>query len=144
MAIDNLKDFSIQWVLFGLLFFSLLAFATTFIYDNNPGSLGDAGDNLGRYQSDINSNLYQVEDDSDILLNITSENNPEVSDLGSKDSVATSFGIMGSAKTFLDSSKLFMGWIFTGTAGQMLVAVFVGMFGLLSLYFITKWIRNGL
>jgi len=111
---------------------------------NNPGSLGDAGDNLGRYQSDINSNLYQVEDDSDILLNITSENNPEVSDLGSKDSVATSFGIMGSAKTFLDSSKLFMGWIFTGTAGQMLVAVFVGMFGLLSLYFITKWIRNGL
>jgi len=37
----------------------------------------------------------------------------------------------------------FMGWIITGTAGKMLVSIFLGMFGLMALYFITKWIRQG-
>jgi len=40
--------------------------------------------------------------------------------------------------------KLFMGWIITGDAGKVLVSIFVGMFGILSIYFITKWIRNGI
>jgi len=144
MAAENLKDFSIQWVLFGLLFFSLLAFGTTFIYNNAPGTLGDSGDKLSAYQTQIGNNLYEVENSSNELLNISSQNNPEVSDQGSKDSVATSYGLMGGAKSFLDSSKLFIGWVFVGTPGKMLVSIFVGMFGLLSIYFITKWIRNGL
>ena len=144
MAVENLKDFAIQWTLFGLLFFSLLAFATTFIYNNNPGALGDEGDKLGIYQTDMEGKLLIIEDSSNNLLNISAQNDPEVSDQGSKDSVATSYGIMGTSKTFLDSTKLFMGWIFTGTAGKMLVSIFVGMFGLLSVYFITKWIRNGI
>lgn len=143
MAIDNLKDFSIQWVLFGLLFFSLLAFATTFIYNNNAGALGTAGDKLDIYQTDMQGNLVATSADTEVLLNLTAQNNPEVSNLGSKDSVATSYGIFGTAKTFLSSSRLFMGWIIEGMSGQILISVFFGMFGLLSLYFITKWIRSG-
>ena len=143
MAIDNLKDFSIQWITFGLLFLCLLTFATYFTAQNNPSALGPEGDKLSAYQTDIQSNLITVEGSSNALLNISAQNNPEVSDLGSKDSVATSYGIMGIARTIIGSMKLFFGWIFTGTSGLIIISIFVGVFGLTALYFITKWIRNG-
>lgn len=34
MAQDSIKDFALTWVLFGLLFISLLTFSINFIYDN--------------------------------------------------------------------------------------------------------------
>jgi len=144
MAVENLKDFSMQWVMFGLLFFSLLTFSITFMYNNSPDALGTSGDKLNDYSLDIKSKLYAVEPDSNTLLNISSQNDPEVSNLGSKDSVATSYGIMGISRTFLESSKGFFGWIIEGDAGKLLISIFVGMFGLVSIYFITKWIRNGI
>jgi len=144
MAADSLKDFGVEWVMIGLLFFSLISFATTFMFNNNPGGLGTAGDKLDMYSSNISGNLLLTESDSNTLLNISSQNNPEVSNLGSMDSVATSYGIMGIAKNFMQSVKLFTGWIITGTAGEMLSSVFTGLFGLLSVCFIIKWIRNGI
>lgn len=143
MASDNIKDFSIQWVLFGLLFFSLLSFAVSFTFYNNQDALGTSGAVFETSREAIGEKLIATEDSSNILLNITSETNPEVSDLGSRDSVATSYGTTGTAKGFFETSKVFMGWILTGTSGQILISVFSGMFGLLALYFIIKAVRNG-
>ena len=36
MADDNLKDFTLSWILLGLLSFCLMTFATTFMFANNP------------------------------------------------------------------------------------------------------------
>lgn len=144
MADTNIKDFSVNWVLFGLLFFCLLTFAITFIFDNNPGGLGDSQSMFDDTASSMSGRLLNLPGDADVLLNITSETNPEISDLGSRDSVATSYGTMGTAKGFLESSKIFMGWVLTGTAGELLVTVFGGLFGLVSLYWIIKYIRNGI
>lgn len=144
MAIDNLKDFSVQWVLLGLLFFCMLVFTITFMFNNSPNALRDSGDKFETYSTGIKSKLLLVEDDSNSLLNITAQNNPEVSDQGSKDSVATSYGLMGTSKSFLESSKSFIGWMFTGDSGKMLISIFSGLFGISSIYFITKWIRNGI
>lgn len=144
MAVDNLKEFSMQWIMAGLLFFSLLTFTISFMFNNSPDALGDSGDKFDTYATGMRSKLVQVEGDANSLLNISSQTNPEVSDQGSKDSVATSYGIMGSSKTFLDSSKQFLGWMFTGDSGKVLISLIGGIFGLVSLYFITKWIRNGI
>ncbi len=88
--------------------------------------------------------LLEVEDDSNILLNISSQSDPEVSDLGSKDSVATSYKMMGSSRSFLQSAKVFMAWILTGAAGKIILTVFVGLFGARGLYLLYKLIRNGI
>ena len=133
-----------QWIMFGLLFFSLLTFTMLFMFNNSPDALGTSGDKFDTYSSDIKSKLVMVVEDSNSLLNISAQNDPEVSNLGSKDSVATAYGITGISRSFLSSMKLFMGWIITGDAGKVLVSIFVGMFGILSIYFITKWIRNGI
>ena len=143
MADDNLKDFSVNWIMFGLLFFCLITFAVSFMYYNNPIGLGDSQDVFDNAASGVQGNLVSLPDDSDTLLNITAKTNPEVSDLGSRDSIATSYGITGVSQGFFTKTKIFMGWVLTGTAGQILIGVFSGLFGLLSIYFITKWIRAG-
>lgn len=143
MPPQNLKEFNNEWILFGLLFFCLMTFATIFMVENNEDGLGSSKDKLDAYSSDVQSKLITIEGDSDSLLNISAQNDPEISFQGSKDSVATSYGMFGNSKKFMDSFKLFLGWIITGTAGQMLVSIFVGMFALTGLYFITKWIRQG-
>ena len=143
MANENLKEFSIQWILFGLLFFCLISFAISFSFYNNPNALGDSENVFESSQQAIGLKLIATEDSANLLLNITSETNPEVSDLGSRDSVATSYGTTGSAKGFFETTKIFMGWVLTGTSGQILISVFTGMFGLTALFFIIKSIRQG-
>lgn len=144
MAPTNLKEFSVDWVMFGLLFFCLLTFAITFMFYNNPSGLGSSGDILNESRINIQSNLISLPNESDALLNITSVTDPEASYLGSRDSIATTYGVTGSAKGFFTRTKIFMGWILTGASGQLLIGVFGGLFGLVSLYWITKWIRNGI
>lgn len=141
---DNLKDFAVMWVLFGLLFFALITFATTFMVHNNPEGLGENKDRFDTIQTRLSTNLRSVENSANTLSNITTQNNPEVSDLGSKDSVATSYGMKGIAKDFMLSFNLFFGWMFSGTAGVILITIFAGLFSMISLYFIIKWIRNGI
>ncbi len=144
MALDNLKDFNIQWVTISLLFFSLMTFTLFFMYNNSPDALGEYGDKFETTESGIQSKLIAVEGDSNTLLNVSSQNNPEVSDLGSKDSVGTSYGVYGSSKSFIDQIKLFMDWVLVGTASQVLISVMIGLFGMMGLYLIVKWIRSGI
>ena len=143
MADENLKDFSVNWILFGLLFFSLLTYSISFMFYNNPLGFGDSESMFSDSSDSINSELISVSNSSNSLLNISAETNPENSFLGSRDSVATSYGVAGTGKGFFESSKIFMGWVLTGTTGEILIAVFSGIIGFLSLYFITKWIRAG-
>lgn len=111
---------------------------------NNPIGLGDeASTQLGITSSNISTALFLLPEDSDALLNISANTNPTEGFLGSRDSVASSFGIMGVAKSFFTSSKTLISWVFSGAVGQMLLALFGGLFGIFSLYYITKWVRNG-
>lgn len=141
---DNLKDFTINWAIFGLLFISLLSFAIVFMANNNPNGLGDdATSILGSANGSTNSHLYEIESNSNELKNITSKTNPETSYLGSRDSVATSFKSVGSAQSFFNSSKTMIGWVFSGDTGQILISTFSGLIGFLVFYFGYKFIRSG-
>jgi len=143
MAVNNIKEFNIEWALFGLLFFCLMSFAVTFMFENNPDGLGSASGKFDNYSVATGNKLVAMESSANSLLNISAQNNPEVSDQGSKDSVATSYGLIGNAKSFLDKFKLFMGWVVTGPAGEMLVTVLVGMFSISALYWAYKSVRQG-
>ena len=141
MANNNLSDFTIQWLFFGLLFFCLLSFAVIFVANNNTTAFGTSADKFDA--SSIQSTLISSDNAIDPLLNITANTNPEVGDLGSRDSVAVSYGLKGSSKGFIESTQMFMGWIFTGTAGNIIISVFITIFSITSLYFIIKSIRTG-
>lgn len=144
MADENLKDFSISWVLVGLLFTCLLTFAITFMDNNNPNGLGDDMDYiLNKSQSDINSQLYLVDDDANEILNVTSQTNPETSFLGGRDSVSTSYSLRKTGVSNWEKLKIFVAWVFIGDIGKLLISVIGGILGLVSIYFITKLIRQG-
>jgi len=144
MAEDSLKDFTINWMLTGFLMFCLIAFATIFMYNNNPNGLGtDASTRLGDTYDGLNSQLLSSSVDADTLLNITSDTNPEVSDLGSRDSVSTSYEAKGSATNYWETGKMLISWVFSGSAGKMLLSVFAGIIGFLSYFYIMKHIRTG-
>jgi len=144
MSQDNLKEFTMDWVKGGLLLTCLLAFAITFMVANNEDGFGaDADSVLGNVYDDNSAGLTETPQDADTLLNITSNTNPEVSDLGSRDSVATSFSAVGSAKKTWTQSKALIGWVFSGDTGKLLLGVVGGLIGLLSYFFIYKHIRQG-
>jgi len=144
MAEDNLKDFTINWMIAGLLFFCLLAFAITFMYNNNPTGLSDGTDNMfNESYNGFSNRLLQSSEDSNTLLNVTSNTNPEISQLGSRDSVAVSYSAKGSATSYWDSSKKMISWVFAGTTGKILLGTIGGMIGFLSLFYIWRFIRNG-
>lgn len=145
MTDENLKDFGVSWVQYGVVLFCLITFATLFMASNNPIGLGnDASTQLGITGENLSSAIFKLPDDSDALLNISADTDPTEGYLGSRDSVATTYGIMDMGRIFFTSSKTLISWIFSGVVGQMLLAIFGGLFGLVSLYWITKWIRNGL
>ena len=94
--------------------------------------------------SNLSTKLLDVSDDSDAVLNITSNTNPEASDLGSRDSVASSFSSKETASGYWEGSKKMIGWVFSGDTVKMLLTVFSGIFGFLAFYYIVKFIRNGI
>ena len=144
MTGDTLKEFTINWILTGFLMFCLIAFATVFMYNNNPTGLGtDADTSITDTYSGLSSQLLSSPDDSDTLLNITANTNPEVSQLGSRDVVATSYEAKGSATSYWETSKTLISWVFSGTTGKMLISVFAGIIGFLSYFYISKHIRLG-
>lgn len=145
MAEESLKDFTSNWIIVGLLTFCLMSFTIAFMYNNNPLGLGDEAD--GKFETstqNLSNNLYEMETDSNSVLNITANTNPEASDLGSRDSVASAYKQKESAMGFFDSIKTFLSWILVGDLGKMLISVFGGIVGFAAVYFIVKWIRNGL
>ena len=143
MVDDNIRKFTVSWYLLGVLFFCLISFALTFMFNNNPTGLGDTKDIFESTQTGLSSKLFEVPPDSNALLNITAKTNPEESFLGSRDSVATAYGLTDTGQGFFESVKIFMDWTITGTAGKMLIAVFGGLFAIVSLLLIIKLIRTG-
>jgi hypothetical protein len=140
----NLKDFTINWIVTGFLMFCLIAFATVFMYNNNPDGLGtDASTRLQTTYTNLNSQLISSSEDADTLLNITANTNPEVSTLGSRDVVATSYEAKGSATNYWETGKMLISWVFSGTVGKMIMSVFAGIIGFLSYFYISKHIRTG-
>ena len=143
MAEENLKDFTTNLILGGFLMFCLLAFAITFVFNNNTAALdGGTGDIFSTSYDNISNNLYESSEDSNTLLNITSNTNPEISHLGSRDSVAVSFETKGSAISYFEKSKLLLSWVFSGTAGKILLGVIGGLLGFLSMFFIWRFVRG--
>ena len=146
MAMDNLKDFSLEWITFGMLFFSMVTFAILFTAANNPIALGDEARFFNDSKNSIQGKLSPVESSSNNLLNISKLTDPTESEQGSKDSVATSYGIMGIGKDMVDSTKVFASWIFgpnEDSNATLFISIFVAMFSIVSIYFITKWVRQG-
>ena len=71
MAEDNLKDFTVNWIITGLLLTCLLAFAITFMANNNPLGLGDDADYVfNNTYTNLNTQLLEVDTESNELLNI--------------------------------------------------------------------------
>ena len=141
---ENLKDFTVNWVIFGPLFTCLMAFTISFMANNNPIGLNDGSDDIfSTTYTSMNGSLYEIESDSDELLNITSKTNPEASYLGSRDTVGTAFGTYGTGKSFWSSSKQMISWVFTGDVGKILLTTLGGLIAFLGIYFIGKWIRTG-
>ena len=124
--------------------FCMITFTTIFFADNNSIGLGvEAAAQLGITENNLSSAIFQLPDDTDILLNVTANTNPTEGFLGSRDSVASSYGITDIASGFFTSMKTFLSWIFFGVVGQMLLVIFGGLFGLYSLYYVVKWVRTG-
>lgn len=143
MAIDNLKEYGVMWILGSLLFLAMITFATQFTSNNNPDALGDSQDKFDGFKANFTSKLVNVESEGNILLNISAESDPEVSNLGSRDSVASSYGITGSSGGFLNEIRRFFEWIIPDTPGTIIMSVVAGIFAFGAAYFITKWIRTG-
>jgi len=144
MVEDNLKDFTVNWAIFGLLFTCLMAFTISFMANNNPIGLNDgSSDIISSTYTSMNGSLYEIEPSSDELLNITAGTNPEASYLGSRDQVGTSYGTYSTGKSFWASSKQMIGWIFTGDVGKALITTLGGLIAFMGIYFITKWLRVG-
>jgi len=144
MAEEGMKDFTINFIIGGFLMTCLLIFSITFMYNNNPDGLNDGtGKVLNNSYNSFSSKLIKSPEDSNKLLNITANTNPEVSDLGSRDSVAVSFDAYGSSKSFFESSKSLLSWVFSGTSGKLILGTIGGIIVLLGVFYIWSLIRTG-
>jgi len=145
MGDENLKDFTVNWIIGGLLLFCLLAFSITFMFNNNPTGLSDGTSEIFSESYDnYSSNLLDSEESADSLLNTTANTNPEVSDLGSRDSVSVGFEGAGKPRSLWTNSKYLLSWVFSGTVGSILMGVIGGLVGITMTFFIWRFIRNGL
>src|SRR6056297_1446895 len=128
MAEETLKDFTVNWILTGLLFTALLSFTILFMANNSTIGLSDnASEIFGNSQTTFNSRLQNVSNEADDVLNITANTNPEVSELGSRDSVASSFQNKKTASGYWQSTKVLLSWIFSGTIGKTILASIAGI-----------------
>lgn len=144
MAEDTLKDLTINWILGGFLIFCLLSFAISFMFNNNPTGLNDGTETILEQTSDGYSDLLvETTEDSNAILNITANTNPEVSDLGSRDSVAVSFSTKKSATSFWTQSRLLISWVFSGTVGNILIGVLGGLMSFIGMFALWRFIRTG-
>lgn len=144
MTEDNLKDFTINWIITGLLTTCLLMFAITFMYSNNPTGLDKdgTGNIFNSSKTNLNSKLVGMGTESDGVLKLTAEMNPEKSQLGSRESVSSSFSIFSSGRSIWTQSMSLFSWVFQGDVGKILVGTIGGMIGLLGVYYISKFVRG--
>jgi len=144
MAEDNIKGFTIQWALVGLLLVSLLSFTMFFLANNGTEGLGDGiNGSFNSYLENSKSNLVEINVSANELLNITAKTDPEVSQLGSRDSVATAYGYREEGVGNWDKFKVMVAFVFSGDTGKVVLSVLGGLIGYLSVYYIIKFIRTG-
>jgi len=145
MAEENLKDFTINWIVTGFLLTCLISFAVLFMANNNPLGLDDDSEDIfNRTTNGLSSSLTETTENADTILNITANTNPEASELGSRDSVASAYKSKETATGYWEDSKKLIGWIFSGDTGQMLIITLSSLIGFLAFYYIVKFIRNGI
>lgn len=144
MTEDNLKDFTINWIITGLLTTCLLMFAITFMYSNNPTGLDKdgTGNIFNSSKTNLTSKLIRMEKEFDSVLNLSAEMDPEKSQLGSRESVPSSFSIFRSGKSIWTQSISLFSWVFQGDVGKIVVGTIGGIIGLLGIYYISKFVRG--
>lgn len=142
MADENIKDVSVNLVLMGFLFFCLVTFVLTFVYNNNPDALGDYGSNFEDSASDVQTSLTEIETDVNENLNSSAELSSNEEGLGIQASASSSYSIFGSGKNFWTTIKPFIAWVFSGAIGQILIGVLGGILGLVGSYYIIRLIRG--
>lgn len=142
MADENIKDFTVTWIVMGFLFFSLITFAITFIVNNNPTALGDYQGNFQDTQGGLEVNLIEVEDNVNSNINASAELSSEESTLGTQAAASTSYSLFGTGKGFFTKIKPFMSMVFSGMIGQMLIAVMGGIIGVVGTFYVIRLIRS--
>lgn len=144
MTEDNLKDFTINWIITGLLTTCLLMFAITFMYSNNPTGLDKdgTGNIFNKTKTNMTNKLVEIDVEIDSVLNLSAEMDPEKSQLGSRESVSSSFSILGSGKSIWTQSISLFSWVFQGDVGKILIGTIGGIIGLLGIYYISKFVRG--
>lgn len=143
MAESDLKDFTVNWIIGGLLLFSLLSFAITFMYDNNSTGLSDGTDSVFDSISDnVSNKLDEIPQDSESVLNDTANTNPEISDLGSRDTVTVGYETKKTPGEIWEGSKVLLSWVFSGDSGDLLLAVIGGLIGFMITFYIWRFIRG--
>lgn len=144
MTEDNLKDFTINWIITGLLTTCLLMFAITFMYSNNPTGLDKDGTNFifNSTKTNVNNKLISLDKDSDLVLNITAETDPEKSDLGSRESVASAYETYEDGKSFWKNSIILLNWVFVGDIGEILIGTIGGIIGFIGVYYVYRFIKG--
>ena len=142
MAVDNIKDFGVMYILAAFLFMALLYFAIGFTDENNPDALGVSGDKLEGFRGEFQSSLIETREAGNNLFNISAESDPEVSILGSRDSVATAYEYEGNSGNFFDKIGRFFEWVIPGSDGAIIMAVLGGIFAFSLAWYGFKAIRG--
>ncbi len=142
MAVNNIKDFGVMFILAAFLFTSLLYFATGFTDQNNPDALGSIDSKFEDFKGDFQSTLIDTREEGNNLFNISAESDPEVSILGSRDSVATAYQYEGNSGNFFDKIGLFFEWVIPGSNGVIIMSVLGGIFAFSLAWFGFKAIRG--
>jgi hypothetical protein len=142
MADQNIKDFTTNWVTFGLLFFFMMTFTLTFFYNNNPDALSDNQGTFELYANNISNQLVELEDKTNQQINVSALIESEDQELGSRVAASNSYGFWDTSSSFWESSKGFIGWILAGAAGTILISVLGGLIGIAVLYWIFTLGRN--
>lgn len=143
MAEDNIKDLVVNWGAFGILFVALISFAIIFMA-NNATIIDSGATTLDSYGQNMTTTVEKVENNSNEVLDILSNTDPEVSDLGSKDSVSSSFKSAANPKEIWESSKPMFSYVI---ADETMATFLLGSLGAIFLaviaYLIYKSIRVG-
>jgi hypothetical protein len=142
MADKNIKDFTVNWVTFGLLFFFMMTFTLTFFYNNSPDALSTSQDNFELYANNMSNSLVEIESSSNEQINISAIINSGDDELGSRVSASTSYSFWNTAQSFWKNSKGFMGWILSGIFGDILIGVLGGLIGITIIYWIIRLGRS--
>lgn len=142
MAEDNIKDFTLTWILAGVLIFALLTFALIFTYNNNPSALGENEQQIVVLKGNFSNSLQEVEGDMNTEFNTSAELNSEDTSVGTASASSTSYNFAGTGQSKWTIIKTMIAWIFAGTFGQIVIKIISGIFGLVALYYVIKLIRS--